>query len=150
MVKSSLSIRASWISTCCFSGFIRQRAVLVGSLLLGLYDEKGLLHPVGFTSSFSREQRAKLKKIIAPLIHTRGFTGRAPGGPSRWSTERSGAWNPLKPKLVCEVKWDHFSGTRFRHGTRFLRWRPEKAPSQCTMEQVILPKAAGLDRLLER
>ena len=65
-----------------------------------------------------------------------GFTGQAPGGPSRWSTARSAEWQPLAPKLVVEVQYDHFSGGRFRHGTSFLRWRPDKAPAQCTIEQV--------------
>lgn len=108
----------------------------VGSLLLGLYDEDGLLHHVGFTSGFSRESRHELKGILKPYMNGPGFTGRAPGGPSRWSTERSGQWERLDPKLVCEVQYDHFSGDRFRHGTRFLRWRPEKNPRQCTFEQV--------------
>jgi ATP-dependent DNA ligase len=107
----------------------------VGSLLLGLYDD-GLLHHVGFTSGIRASERealtAKLKRLIAPP----GFTGNAPGGPSRWATERTGEWQPLKPKLVVEVCFDHFSGGRFRHGTRLLRWRPDKAPRQCTMEQI--------------
>lgn len=108
----------------------------VGSLLLGLYDDAGQLDHVGFTSSFKSEQRKQLKKILKPLMGGRGFTGRSPGGPSRWSTERSGEWEPLDPKLVCEVAYDYFNQGRFRHGTKFLRWRPEKAPRQCTMEQV--------------
>ena len=65
-----------------------------------------------------------------------GFTGRAPGGPSRWSTERSGEWQPLKSELVVEVQYDHFSSGRFRHGTKLVRWRPDKAPRQCTLAQV--------------
>ena len=77
-----------------------------------------------------------------------GFTGNAPGGPSRWSTERSAEWVPLKPKLVVEVCYDHFSGERFRHGTRVVRWRPDKAPGQCTMDQV-KQKKADLMRLLK-
>jgi ATP-dependent DNA ligase len=113
----------------------------VGSLLLGLYDDAGLLHHVGFTSTIKREEKkaltAKLEKLIAPP----GFTGNAPGGPSRWSTKRSSEWQPLKPKLVVEVCYDHFTGGRFRHGTRLLRWRPDKAPEQCTMEQVAQKKA---------
>jgi ATP-dependent DNA ligase len=108
----------------------------VGSLLLGLYGDDGLLHHVGFTSSFSIEQRKELKRILKPHIGGSGFTGHAPGGPSRWSTERSGEWERLKPKLVCEVQYDYFSGGRFRHGTKFLRWRSEKAAQQCTYEQV--------------
>src|SRR5207237_1278756 len=82
------------------------------------------------------EQRKELKSIVEPQIGGPGFTGHAPGGPSRWSTKRSTEWQPLKPKLVCEAQYDHFSGGRFRHGTKFLRWRPEKKPTQCTFEQV--------------
>ena len=74
----------------------------------------------------------KLEKLIAPP----GFTGKAPGGPSRWSTERSAEWEPLRPVLVVEVQYDHFTGSRFRHGTKLLRWRPDKDPLQCTMSQV--------------
>lgn len=108
----------------------------VGSLLLGLYNDDGELDHVGFTSSFKSEQRKELRKILKPLMGGKGFSGRAPGGPSRWSTERSGEWERLEPKLVCEVAFDYFNQGRFRHGTKFLRWRPEKSPKQCTMEQV--------------
>jgi ATP-dependent DNA ligase len=108
----------------------------IGSLLLGLYDDEGLLNHVGFTSSLRAEERVRLRAKLEPLIQPPGFTGRAPGGPSRWSTERSSEWEPLAPRLVVEVAYDHVSGGRFRHGTRFLRWRPDKAPGQCTMEQL--------------
>lgn len=108
----------------------------VGSLLLGLYTEEGRLDHVGFTSSFHARQRQELLSLLKPLIAAPGFTGRAPGGPSRWSTRRTDEWQPLRPKLVCEVQYDHFSGGRFRHGTKFLRWRPEKKPQQCTFEQL--------------
>ena len=118
----------------------------VGSLLLGLYNEAGQLDHVGFTSSFKTEQRKELKKILKPLMGGEGFTGRAPGGPSRWSTERSGEWEALDPKLVCEVSYDYFNQGRFRHGTKFLRWRPEKAPRQCTMDQVRLTAGKKLKR----
>ncbi|MGA9507149.1 MAG: hypothetical protein WBV55_00750 [Candidatus Sulfotelmatobacter sp.] len=91
---------------------------------------------MGFTSSFSSEQRQELKKIVEPLVGGGGFTGHAPGAPSRWSTKRSTEWQPLKPKLVAEVRYDHFSGGRFRHGTKFLRWRPEKKPRDCTFNQL--------------
>src|SRR5207253_5432112 len=126
---------------CVVGGFRRaEKGGGIGSLLLGLYNDQGLLDHVGFTSSFNTEQRRQLKKIVEPLIGPPGFTGHAPGGPSRWSTRRSAEWQPLKPKLVCEVQYDHFSGGRFRHGTKFLRWRPEKKPRQCTFEQVRPPK----------
>ena len=108
----------------------------IGSLLLGLYDAEGLLHHVGFCSSFRAEERKALAGRLEPLRKPPGFTGRAPGGPSRWSTERSAEWEPLAPKLVVEVGYDHVSGRRFRHGTRFLRWRPDKPARQCTMEQI--------------
>jgi ATP-dependent DNA ligase len=108
----------------------------IGSLLLGLYNEEKKLDHIGFTSSFTRGQRQELKSVVEPLMGGAGFTGNAPGGPSRWSTERSSQWQALKPKLVCEVSYDHFSGGRFRHGTKFLRWRPEKHPQDCTFEQV--------------
>jgi ATP-dependent DNA ligase len=108
----------------------------VGSLLLGLYDGKGLLHHVGFTSAIKREEKPALTAKLEALIDSPGFTGNAPGGPSRWSTERSAQWCPLKPKLVIEVCYDHFSGERFRHGTSILRWRPDKSPRQCTWDQL--------------
>jgi ATP-dependent DNA ligase len=109
---------------------------VVGSLLLGLYDGEGLLHHVGFTSAIKREEKPALTTKLEALVAKPGFTGNSPGGPSRWSTERSAQWSPLKPKLVIEVCYDHFSGERFRHGTSILRWRPDKAPLQCTFEQL--------------
>jgi len=122
---------------CVVGGFrYASGARVVGSLLLGLYDQEGLLHHVGFTSGFPTATREALLDKIRPLIEPPGFTGHAPGGPSRWSSERSGEWEPLRPALVVEVSYDHFAGDRFRHGTRFLRWRPEKAPRQCTLDQV--------------
>ena len=122
---------------CVVGGFrYASHGKIVGSLLLGLYDGAGLLHHVGFCSSMKTAERAALTPKLEKLIRKPGFTGQAPGGPSRWSTERSGEWEPLAPKLVVEVKYDHFSGGRFRHGTSFLRWRPDKAPAQCTMDQV--------------
>jgi len=126
---------------CVVGGFrYAEKGGGIGSLLLGLQNEEGKLDHIGFTSSFTAEQRQELKKVVEPLIAPPGFTGKAPGGPSRWSTRRSDEWKPLKPKLVCEVRYDHFSGGRFRHGTKFLRWRPDKKPKQCTFEQV-LPKS---------
>jgi ATP-dependent DNA ligase len=122
---------------CVVGGFrYAAGARVVGSLLLGLYDTAGLLHHVGFTSGFAVTTRKALLAKLAPLVQAPGFTGRAPGGPSRWSTDRSGEWEPLEPRLVVEVSYDHFTGDRFRHATRFLRWRPDKAPRQCTLDQV--------------
>jgi ATP-dependent DNA ligase len=136
--RSGMQKIKNYRSADCVVGGFRYNAnsPLVGSLLLGLYDSKGLLHHVGFTSSIRREDKPALTKKLKALIAPPGFTGNAPGGPSRWSTERSGEWQPLRPKLVVEVCYDHFSGERFRHGTRLLRWRLDKAPRQCTLDQV--------------
>jgi ATP-dependent DNA ligase len=125
---------------CVVGGFRYASAgKVVGSLLLGLYDSNGLLHHVGYTSSLAHRERPELTARLEELVQLPGFTGRAPGGPSRWSTARSGEWEPLEPVLVAEVAYDHISGARFRHGTRFRRWRPDKAPRQCTFEQLPQP-----------
>ena len=108
---------------------------LLGTGLLGTGMVENLLAK-GHTVRIWNRSRAKLE----PLVQEPGFTGRAPGGPSRWSTERSAEWEPLRPVLVAEVSFDHVTGGRFRHGTRFVRWRPDKAPRQCTMAQ-LLPHA---------
>lgn len=108
----------------------------IGSLLLGLYDDDENLVFIGHTSSFNQEQRKKLKGVVEPLRGKNPFSVRIPGGPSRWSNERSGEWEPVTPRLVCEVEYDYFSQNRFRHGSKFLRWRPDKKPKQCTMDQV--------------
>jgi len=117
----------------------------LGSLLLGLYDDKGLLNHVGFCSALTEKERKeltpKIEKLKKPVNQGGGFTGKAPGGVSRWSTERSGEWESLDPRLVVEVQYDHFSGGRFRHGTKFMRWRPDKPPRKCTMDQV---RSAGV------
>jgi len=126
---------------CVVGGFrYATRGKVIGSLLLGLYNDEGLLDHVGFSSSFAAADKPGLTAIVEKLAGGEGFTGSAPGGPSRWSTARSAEWVPLEPKLVVEVQYDHFSGGRFRHGTRFLRWRPDKKPRQCTFEQI---EAAG-------
>ena len=134
---------------CVIGGFrYAEKGPVAGSMLLGLYDNAGLLHHVGFTSSFTSAFREKLTPKLEALVEPPGFTGRAPGGPSRWSTKRSAEWQPLAPKLVAEVEYDHFTNGRFRHGTRFLRWRPDKAPKQCTLDQVG-PEPESPLRLLE-
>jgi ATP-dependent DNA ligase len=133
MVKVK-SIRSA---DCVVGGFrYASGEKVLGSLLLGLYDDDGLLHHVGFTSAFKASERRALTKKFEALRKPPGFTGNAPGGPSRWSTERSGEWEPVDPKVVVEVAYDHFTGGRFRHGTKIIRWRPDKAPRQCTMDQV--------------
>lgn len=109
---------------------------VVGSLLLGLYNDDGLLDHVGYCSGLTSKMRSDFTPQLEKLVEPPGFTGSSPGGPSRWSTERSSKWEPLKTKLVVEVGWDHFTNGRFRHGTKFVRWRPDKAPGQCTLDQI--------------
>jgi ATP-dependent DNA ligase len=134
---------------CVVGGFrYNEGKPVVGSLLLGLYDDEGKLNHVGFTSNIPRDDKPALTKKLERDIAPPGFTGQAPGGPSRWSTKRSTEWQPLKPKHVVEVCYDHFSGDRFRHGTSLLRFRPDKAPRQCTMDQVT-QKKSDLMKLLK-
>lgn len=138
--RAMLKIKKQRTADCVVGGFRYQRNTrLVGSLLLGLYNAEGKLDHVGFTATLRDLDRAALTKRLEALISPPGFTGDAPGGPSRWSTERTGEWQPLRPELVAEVRYDHVSGNRFRHGTRFLRWRPDKAPRQCTFTQLASP-----------
>jgi ATP-dependent DNA ligase len=135
--EGMLKIKNLRSADCVVGGFrYASKGELVGSLLLGLYDDAGLLHHVGFTSGIAAKDKKALTRQLEKLIEPPGFTGNAPGGPSRWSTERSAEWKPLRPELVAEVQYDHFTGGRFRHGTRLLRWRPDKKPRQCTMKQV--------------
>jgi ATP-dependent DNA ligase len=135
--SSMLKIKNLRTADCVVGGFrYGSKNRLVGSLLLGLYDEEGLLNHVGFTSGLPAAEKPKLTKQLESLIEEPGFSGSKPGGPSRWSTDRSTEWEPLKPQLVAEVQYDHFTGHRFRHGTKLLRWRPEKRPRDCTSRQV--------------
>jgi ATP-dependent DNA ligase len=143
--RSMLKIKRIRTADCVVGGFRYEAArKVVGSLLLGLFDNAGKLHHVGFTSALSDAEKPKLTKVLEKLIAPPGFTGDAPGAPSRWSTARSTEWQPLKPKLVAEVGYDHVTGRRFRHGTRFIRWRPDKSPKQCTFTQI------GADCLVRR
>ena len=132
-----LKVKRLRSADCVVGGFrYATNSDLVGSLLLGLYNDEGRLDHVGFTSTISNAERPALTKRLEKLKGGPGFTGDAPGGPSRWSTERSTEWVPLRPELVVEVRYDHVTGGRFRHGTKLLRWRPDKAPEQCTFEQM--------------
>ena len=134
--RAMLKVKCLRTADCVVGGFrYASKARLVGSLLLGLYNERGLLDQVGFTTITDAERAAITSKVEA-LAGGEGFTGNAPGGPSRWSTERSTEWTPLRPELVVEVRYDHVTGGRFRHGTKLMRWRPDKAPRQCTFEQI--------------
>jgi ATP-dependent DNA ligase len=135
--RAMIKVKQRRTADCVVGGFrYASKKREVGSLLLGLYDDEGILHHVGFTSAIAASERRELTKMLEKLVGGPGFTGRAPGGPSRWSNARSEQWQPLKPKLVVEVRYDQVTDRRFRHGTALLRWRPDKAPEQCTFEQL--------------
>jgi ATP-dependent DNA ligase len=135
--RAMIKVKQQRTADCVVGGFrYAEGKTEVGSLLLGLYDDAGLLHHVGFTSAIPAKERPALTARLEKLIQPPGFTGDAPGGPSRWNTERTAQWQPLKPRLVVEVRYDQITGRRFRHGTGFLRWRPDKDPKQCTFEQL--------------
>ncbi|MFC3070969.1 ATP-dependent DNA ligase [Phenylobacterium soli] len=135
--RAMLKIKRMRTAECVVGGFrYEQGSREVGSLLLGLYDEEGRLDHVGFTSTISDAERPALTKRLEALAGGEGFTGDKPGGPSRWSNGRSTEWTPLKPELVVEVRYDHVTGDRFRHGTKLIRFRPDKAPRQCTLAQL--------------
>jgi ATP-dependent DNA ligase len=134
---AAVKVKQIRAADCVVGGFRYARGTrLLGSLLLGLYGDDGLLHHVGFTSAFKAAERRELTKKFEALKKPPGFTGSAPGGPSRWSTDRTGEWEPVDPQVVVEVAYDHFTGGRFRHGTKFLRRRPDKDPRECSMDQV--------------
>jgi ATP-dependent DNA ligase len=135
--RAMVKVKQQRTADCVVGGFrYAEKKPEVGSLLLGLYDDDGLLNHVGFTSAIPAKERPRLTKDLEALIEPPGFTGNAPGGPSRWNTERTGQWEPLKPELVIEVRYDQVTGRRFRHGTGFVRWRPDKDPRQCTFDQL--------------
>lgn len=134
--RAMIKVKQQHTADCVVGGFrYAEKKKEVGSLLLGLYDD-GLLHHVGFTSAIAAKDRPALTKQLEKLIEAPGFTGDAPGGPSRWANARSAEWKPLKPELVVEVRYDQVTGRRFRHGAGFLRWRPDKSPKQCTFDQL--------------
>jgi ATP-dependent DNA ligase len=151
--RTMLKVKRLRTADCVVGGFrFARNSQQVGSLLLGLYNDRGELDHVGFTSAIPERERAALTRRLEALIEPPGFTGKAPGGPSRWSTDRSGEWQPLRPELVVEVRYDQVTGNRFRHGTALLRWRPDKAPEQCRFDQLEREArpAKLIDELLER
>jgi ATP-dependent DNA ligase len=122
----------------------------IGSLLLGLYDEAGVLHHVGHTSSFSAQERREVLAKLKPLVGGDSFGhGRTPGSPSRWSGAKDLSWIQVRPELVCEVNFEKLQSGRFRHAARFLRWRTDKDPRDCDFAQLEAPSAFSLDDILE-
>ncbi|HVE87115.1 MAG TPA: ATP-dependent DNA ligase [Myxococcales bacterium] len=137
---------------CVVGGYREHKNGGLGSLLLGMYDENGVLHHVGHTTSFSAAEKVKVMKMLEPLKEGADSfgKGRTPGAPSRWSSGKELEWNQLRPELVCEVTFDYMQGNRFRHAAGFLRWRTDKAPSQCTFDQLSRPKSFSLEEVIRR
>jgi ATP-dependent DNA ligase len=151
-VRAMIKIKHARTAECVVAGFRWHRSIAqaVGSLLLGLYDSAGRLHHVGITSSFTTARRKALVQELAPLREhaladhpwahwagdERDARQRMPGGQSRWSAGKDLTWEPLRPERVCEVKYDHLQRDRFRHAAIFLRWRPDKRPSDCRYDQL--------------
>jgi ATP-dependent DNA ligase len=135
--RAMLKIKHLRTADCVVGGFrYAQGRRLVGSLLLGLFDDEDRLNHVGFTSAISEQERPALTAKLEAIRGPPGFTGAAPGGPSRWNTDRTADWEPLRLEHVVEVRYDHVTGSRFRHGTTLVRWRPDKDPKQCRMDQL--------------
>ena len=134
---AALKVKAIRSADCVVGGYrASDDGAAVASLLLGLYDERGRLDYVGFTSGFAAAEKRALLERFRPLLAEASFTGRAPGGPSRWNRGKSTQWQPVRPELVLEVAFDQVTAQRFRHGTRPLRWRLDKAPRSCTLDQL--------------
>jgi ATP-dependent DNA ligase len=129
-------VKRRYTADCVVGGFRTTKDGAIASLLIGLYDADGKLHHVGFVGSMSAAERKHAAKLLQPIVEPPGFTGAAPGGPSRWRRTEETAWSPVRPKVVVEVSFDHVTGHRFRHAARLLRWRPDKEPRQCTMDQL--------------
>jgi ATP-dependent DNA ligase len=150
--RAMLKIKHVRTADCVVAGFrpYKDHADAVGSLLLGLYDDAGVLHHVGVTSSFTMAMRRQLLQELAPLRENAldahpwrdwggalaGDAQRMPGAQSRWSGGKDLSWEPLRPERVCEVRYDHLQGDRFRHATTFVRWRPDKPPRDCRYDQL--------------
>lgn len=136
---AAVKIKRSYTADCVVGGFRKSNDRAVASLLLGLYDDDGLLHHVGFVGSMSAAERRRAGELLFPLVEPPGFTGNAPGGVSRWNRGKESEWFPVRPQVVVEIAFDHTTARRFRHAARLLRWRPDKPPRQCTMEQLLHP-----------
>ncbi|MGC2405012.1 MAG: ATP-dependent DNA ligase [Candidatus Cybelea sp.] len=138
---AAFKIKRNYTADCVVGGFRAKVDGTIASLLLGLYDEDAKLHHVGFVGSMSAAERQRAATLLRPIVEPPGFTGASPGGPSRWRRAENAEWFPVRPEIVVEVAFDHVTGHRFRHAARLLRWRPEKPPRQCTMEQLLNPSA---------
>jgi len=160
--RTMIKVKHSRTADCVVAGFRWHKqgpGTMIGSLLLGLYDDDGRLHHVGVTSAFTNKVRKELVDELAPLRENarenhpwQGWADwageqRMPGGSSRWNRGKDLSWEPLRPERACEVAYDHMQGTRFRHAARFVRWRFDKAPRECRYDQLEVTPAYELERV---
>jgi ATP-dependent DNA ligase len=160
--RAMIKVKHARTADCVVPGFRWHKSGkdAVGSLLLGLYDDEGMLQHVGVTSSFTMAARRRLAVELAPLRErafeghpwrewagANGDTTRMPGAQSRWSAGKDLSWQPLRIERVCEVKYDRLQGRRFRHAAVFVRWRPDKAPGDCRFDQLEVTNAYELERV---
>jgi ATP-dependent DNA ligase len=160
--RTMIKVKHSRTADCVVAGFRWHKngpGTMVGSLLLGLYDDAGKLHHVGVTSAFTNKVRKELVEELAPLRENAredhpwrdwaDWVGeqRMPGASSRWNRGKDLSWEPLRPERVCEVAFDHMQGSRFRHAARFVRWRPDKPPAECRYDQLEVTPAYELERV---
>jgi ATP-dependent DNA ligase len=150
--RTQVKVKHRRTADCVVGGFRRHKdGQGIGSLLLGLYDENGVLHHVGHTSSFSAQGRKELLQQLLPMVGGESFgKGRTPGTPSRWTSGKDSSYESVTPTLVCEVSYDYLQGERFRHATTFMRWRTDKAPEACTYTQLLRPTRASLEEMFRR
>jgi ATP-dependent DNA ligase len=160
--RAMIKVKHARTADCVVAGFrwYKSGPNAVGSLLLGLYDDQGVLQHVGVTSSFTMEMRKQLVNELAPLRNramddhpwrdwagAAGESSRMPGAQSRWSAGKDLSWEPLRIERVCEVKYDHMQGDRFRHAAIFLRWRPDKQPQDCRYDQLEVTQPYELGKI---
>jgi ATP-dependent DNA ligase len=150
--RTMVKIKHARTADCVVGGYRESRDEAVGngigSLLLGLYDEDGMFHFVGHTSSFSAAERREVLQKLQPYVETdSGGDGRSPGGPSRWNAGKDVSWTAVRQELVCEVAFERLQGQRFRHASRFLRWRPDKDPGECDFAQLEPPAEFALEEI---
>jgi ATP-dependent DNA ligase len=158
--RAMFKVKHERTADCVVAGFRwHKEGGIVGSLLLGLYDQDGVLHHVGVASGFKAVRRRELVDELAPFragaveahpwLEGAAESSRIPGGTSRWSAGKDMSWEPLRPELVCEVGYDHLQEQRFRHGTSFRRWRPDREPVSCTYAQLDTPVPTELSLVFD-
>jgi ATP-dependent DNA ligase len=160
--RTMIKVKHKRTADCVVAGFRWHKngpGTMIGSLLLGLYDDEGHLQHVGVTAAFTTAMRKKLVEELAPLRENARENHpwaewadhvRMPGAQSRWNAGKDLSWEPLRPERVCEVAYDHMQGDRFRHAAQFVRWRPDKSPRDCRYDQLEVTPAYELEKIFRK